>query len=190
MDYIRFVLIWHLAFDARNKLMWLASIEMNLYAHFLFIHRMAEVGKLVIPKLNEKYATGQFFLHRVFGYRGVILFPWRAKIYDRNTYAAGYGDSANESSLASKTEISSTKGTATNDEEGTTTNSNSVESQSEQVTRKIDSVEVDTTRNDGRKEVSVDVQTYYQVLIDSRDCPHVVICNFSFISFTSDEFTS
>lgn len=30
------------------------------------------------------------------------------------------------------------------------------------------------TRNDNKKEVTVDVQTYYQVLIDSRDCPHVV----------------
>ena len=25
----------------------------------------------------------QFFLHRVFGYRGVVLFPWMAQVYDR-----------------------------------------------------------------------------------------------------------
>lgn len=36
------------------------------------------------PKLDGKYETGQLFLHRVFGYRGVTLFPWIAKVYDRD----------------------------------------------------------------------------------------------------------
>jgi len=26
----------------------------------------------------------QLFIHRVFGYRGVILFPWVGKVYDRD----------------------------------------------------------------------------------------------------------
>lgn len=46
--------------------------------------RLAEVGKLETPKLQGKYETGQLILHRVFGYRGVILFPWLAKVYDRD----------------------------------------------------------------------------------------------------------
>ena len=47
--------------------------------------RLAEIGRIVSPKIsNEKYDTGQFFLHRVFGYRGVTLFPWTAKVYDRD----------------------------------------------------------------------------------------------------------
>ena len=46
--------------------------------------RLAEVGKLVSPKLDGSYEVGQIFLHRVFGYRGVILFPWLAKVYDRD----------------------------------------------------------------------------------------------------------
>jgi hypothetical protein len=37
---------------------------------------LVEVGKLEIPKIQGKYDAGQLFLHRVFGYRGVILFPW------------------------------------------------------------------------------------------------------------------
>lgn len=45
---------------------------------------MSEVGKLETPKLQGKYETGQLILHRVFGYRGVILFPWLAKVYDRD----------------------------------------------------------------------------------------------------------
>ncbi|XP_043510013.1 polymerase delta-interacting protein 2 [Frieseomelitta varia] len=46
--------------------------------------RLAEVGKLETPKLQGKYETGQLILHRVFGYRGVILFPWTARVYDRD----------------------------------------------------------------------------------------------------------
>ena len=36
-------------------------------------------------KLEVKYSTGQMFLHKVFGYRGVVLIPWLANIYDRDT---------------------------------------------------------------------------------------------------------
>lgn len=34
--------------------------------------------------MDSNYDTGQMFLHRLFGYRGVILFPWLAKVYDRD----------------------------------------------------------------------------------------------------------
>ncbi|KAJ8939324.1 hypothetical protein NQ318_005685 [Aromia moschata] len=37
--------------------------------------RLAEVGRLEAPKVSGKYETGQLILHRVFGYRGVVLFP-------------------------------------------------------------------------------------------------------------------
>ena len=43
------------------------------------------VGKLGSVKLEGKYSTGQMFLHKVFGYRGVVLIPWLANIYDRDT---------------------------------------------------------------------------------------------------------
>lgn len=46
--------------------------------------RLTEVGKLETPKLQGNYETGQLILHRVFGYRGIILFPWAAKIFDRD----------------------------------------------------------------------------------------------------------
>lgn len=46
--------------------------------------RLAEVGKLEAPKTAGKYDTGQLILHKVFGYRGVILFPWLARVYDRD----------------------------------------------------------------------------------------------------------
>ena len=45
---------------------------------------MSEVGKLEAIKVGGNYDTGQMFLHKVFGYRGVVLFPWLARVYDRD----------------------------------------------------------------------------------------------------------
>lgn len=156
------------------------------------VHRLAEVGKLSIPKIHEKYETGQFFLHRVFGYRGVILFPWRAKIYDRNTYASSYTDSPTGNTSVNTNEADTSSSSSTDDVSST----NSELKQSGRSVRKIEPTEptettdADSIRNDGKKEVTVDVQTYYQVLIDSRDCPHVVNFNrfslFSFIQYDID----
>merc|ERR1739838_1180636 len=53
-------------------------------AQYTSSYRLAEVGKFGTPKLTGKYETGQLFLHRVFGYRGVVLFPWLARVYDRD----------------------------------------------------------------------------------------------------------
>ncbi|KAK6620610.1 polymerase delta-interacting protein 2 [Polyplax serrata] len=86
--------------------------------------RLAEVGKLEAPKVEGKYDTGQLFLHRVFGYRGVVLFPWLAKVYDRD------------------------------------------------VPNKRDVQSGESNINVG-KEVKGRTHTFYQVLIDSRDCPYI-----------------
>ena len=52
-----------------------------------FFYRLAEVGKLEPPKTDgNNYSGGQMFLHRLFGYRGVILFPWSARVYDRDKF--------------------------------------------------------------------------------------------------------
>ncbi|XP_046657907.1 polymerase delta-interacting protein 2-like [Daphnia pulicaria] len=90
---------------------------------------LVEVGKLEIPKIQGKYDAGQLFLHHVFGYRGVILFPWSARVYDRDI-------------LANKK------------------------------TTKTPDTDVNTSNQVGR-EVKGKNHTYYQVLIDSRDCPHI-----------------
>lgn len=52
--------------------------------YIFVIIRLIEVGQLNVPKPIEKYETGQLFFHRIFGYRGVILFPWLARVYDRD----------------------------------------------------------------------------------------------------------
>lgn len=50
------------------------------------------MGKLETPKLSGKYDTGQLILHKVFGYRGVVLFPWLARVYDRDLPQHREGD--------------------------------------------------------------------------------------------------
>nr|XP_023661038.1 polymerase delta-interacting protein 2 isoform X2 [Paramormyrops kingsleyae] len=84
------------------------------------------VGVFEAPKQHGKYETGQLFLHSVFGYRGIVLFPWHARLYDRDVTPP---------TTESKSEPPGTHGS---------------------------------------KEVKGKTHTYYQVLIDTRDCPHIV----------------
>nr|CAG4651880.1 EOG090X07J3 [Triops cancriformis] len=97
----------------------------SAYSCVKYSTRLAEVGKLGTPKLQGKYDTGQLFLHRIFGYRGVVLFPWSARVYDRDASA-----------------------------------------------KKEDPVTQTDALNVG-KDVKGKSHTYYQVLIDSRDCPYI-----------------
>lgn len=96
--------------------------------------KLAEVGKLEPIKLKGNYDTGQMFLHRVFGYRGVILFPWTARVYDR--------DMPNKRDPRDK---------LFDDGQGF-------------------GHSVSAGMN---KDVKGKTHTYYQVLIDSRDCPYI-----------------
>lgn len=63
-----------------KKLFYLAHLQQQVRCMSI---RLVEVGKLEVPKTQGKYETGQLFLHKVFGYRGVILFPWVARLYER-----------------------------------------------------------------------------------------------------------
>ncbi|XP_043076946.1 polymerase delta-interacting protein 2 isoform X2 [Puntigrus tetrazona] len=83
------------------------------------------VGVFEALKQHGKYETGQLFLHSVFGYRGIVLFPWHARLYDRDVSPAAPTDSKPDSTAH------------------------------------------------GSKEVKGKMHTYYQVLIDTRDCPHI-----------------
>ncbi|XP_028840318.1 polymerase delta-interacting protein 2-like isoform X2 [Denticeps clupeoides] len=83
------------------------------------------VGVFEAPKQHGKYETGQLFLHSVFGYRGIVLFPWHARLYDRD--------------VAPQTTESKQEPPGAH----------------------------------GSKEVKGKTHTYYQVLIDTRDCPHI-----------------
>ncbi|KAM9734167.1 polymerase delta-interacting protein 2 isoform 1-T1 [Menidia menidia] len=84
------------------------------------------VGVFEAVKQHGKYETGQLFLHSVFGYRGIVLFPWHARLYDRDI-TPPMTDSKPEPPPGAH----------------------------------------------GSKEVKGKTHTYYQVLIDTRDCPHI-----------------
>lgn len=88
--------------------------------------QLVEVGKFESPKqLGIAYDSGQLFLHKTFAYRGVVLFPWLARVYDRDVIA--------------KSE------------------DRNVEEPSTHLT----------------KEIKGKTNLYYQVLMDSRDWPHI-----------------
>lgn len=140
------------------------------------------MGKLSLPLKNqEKYETGQLFLHRVFGYRGVILFPWRAKVYDRNTYVPKT-DSTDKSKPSSATSdaddtsntLNATKAEAKHDVDSTSHTNEDAQDASGNSSGDSSDDDTMSGRRVGGKEITVNVQTFYQVLIDSRDCPHVV----------------
>lgn len=50
-------------------------------------YNLIEVGKFTPLKTNGNYDCGQFFLHQKLDYRGVILFPWVARVFNRNNKA-------------------------------------------------------------------------------------------------------
>ncbi|XP_061923902.1 polymerase delta-interacting protein 2 isoform X2 [Entelurus aequoreus] len=83
------------------------------------------VGIFEALKQHGKYETGQLFLHSVFGYRGIVLFPWHARLYDRD------------------------------------------------ITPPLSDSKPENPGAHGSKEVKGKTHTYYQVLIDTRDCPHI-----------------
>lgn len=128
--------------------MFIYLIKRNFFVLFCCI-RLAEVGKLEVPKLQGQYDTGQLFLHRVFGYRGVILFPWLARVYDR--------DLPNQTKNIAKIEEPKNNTNDSNDTNNSTNTVNTAQS-----------------NENAEKEAKGKTNTFYQVLIDSRDCPYIV----------------
>lgn len=72
--------------------------------HHVRYVRLAEVGKLGTPKLEGKYETGQLMLHKIFGYRGVILFPWTAEVFEREVPVDTKKNISDDNSSAEKEE--------------------------------------------------------------------------------------
>ncbi|KAH8310360.1 hypothetical protein KR044_000935 [Drosophila immigrans] len=161
--------------------------------------RLAEVGRLLDTK-EGKYDTGQLFLHRIFGYRGVILFPWTARVYDRDlhnpsrqtktvtTAAAGTPATCNTeaSSIIVKAGHSSNAAAPQGDVSDASAASSaawqetsSSVADAQQSTTKVGTATPIASNSSNRasavdaKEVKGKTQTFYQVLIDTRDCPHI-----------------
>lgn len=123
------------------------------------LSKLAEVGRLESPKLEGKYLTGQLFLHRIFGYRGVVLFPWFARVYDRDLHAPGKQGQTDDSSSSSSDVNKDEKGEKSSGKEKTGPT--------------VSTAPAGKNDNNTTKEVKGKVNTFYQVLIDSRDCPYI-----------------
>lgn len=120
--------------------------------------RLAEVGKFEAKQPDENYyAAGQPFLHRVFGYRGVTLFPWIAKVYD-NDLKNQCSDGTKNIGVESQKFHNSTTTTAT-------TNGGEQVTEESETSNAIPSFKLN--------QQSTRFHPYYQVLIDFRDCPFV-----------------
>jgi len=104
-------------------------------------NRVVDVGSIEAPKLTSNYETGQLFIHRVFGYRGAVLFPWTAKVYDKDAPPNSKSDESNENSPEAPSEPNEAN-TSHNQE----------------------------MRSLFKQELKGSGHTYYQVLIDSKDC--------------------
>ncbi|XP_037730758.1 polymerase delta-interacting protein 2 [Drosophila subpulchrella] len=144
--------------------------------------KLAEVGRLVEAR-DDRYETGQLFLHRIFGYRGVILFPWTARVYDRDLHNPGK-ISATTTATANpaqqhRTKEASLRVKANTSAPPTTSSAQSGDAPSSAAYQSETPAEPEGTTNMGTatqvdpKEVKGKVQTFYQVLIDTRDCPHI-----------------
>ena len=56
----------------------------NVFAGYASKPKMQQIGVLDPCKADANYNVGQTFFHKVFAYRGIILHPWTAHIFEQN----------------------------------------------------------------------------------------------------------
>ena len=93
----------------RLRLRWLGRNGRSLHCQPPVLQRLVEVGKLENPQPDERYKAGQLFLHRVFGYRGVILLPWTARVFDRDLHGGTVSVSNKEKDLIGQEQLKGLK---------------------------------------------------------------------------------
>lgn len=112
--------------------------------------RLAEVGRFKAKHSDEDiYEPGQPFIHRVFGYRGMTLFPWMARVHDwdlRKQFVDEHSVKSHSKKKKSDHESDSDAASESFSDENNSTPTSGFISQ--------------PTR----------LHPYYQVLIDARDC--------------------
>lgn len=118
----------------------------------------------LIPVLISPCCFPQLFLHSVFGYRGIVLFPWHARLYDRDI-TPPISDRWPSISRLQQTLVFGFS----------------------RVTLKclFSCSKREPPGAHGSKEVKGKTHTYYQVLIDTRDCPHIVS---PYLLLSNDDF--
>lgn len=138
--------------------------------------RLAEVGRFESKQPDENvYAPGQPFLHQIFGYRGVILFPWMARVHDidiRKQFSdegviKGTGFESHQKphrQLHSHLSYKPSRNSDNQDLNGTD-DYNQTTGNKQDIDGSIPASRMNAN--------STRFHPYYQVLIDTRDCPYV-----------------
>jgi len=126
---------------------------------------------------DQNYATGQLFLHKVFGYRGIILTPWEVKVYDRDHFA---GQSYKTGAQTTTYEGVNPNPTSGPDEENA---DQTILPPQSDVSSAYQQQKAKTTAGGGKKDTSSSSATnnnaqsrtrlYYSVLMDERDWRHI-----------------
>ncbi|XP_075261075.1 polymerase delta-interacting protein 2-like [Convolutriloba macropyga] len=104
---------------------------------------------------DSNYSTGQLFLHKVFGYRGIILTPWEVRVFDRDETLAQSYRTAPASSSKSKTDRSA----------------NTDDSLGDNILHLNGSATYHQTNKTALPQTKT--RLYYSVLMDERDWKHV-----------------
>lgn len=125
--------------------------------------KLEEVGRFEPKQLDENtYPPGQPFLHRIFGYRGVTLFPWLARVHDADLRKQ------HSNVVFSNLRTTESYSQPNNDSSKLTTSKRSNKNQESSFKPVGDNSASKFTNPDLTK-----FHPYYQVLIDARDCPYV-----------------
>lgn len=146
--------------------------------------RLAEVGKFELRSPDENcYLPGQTFLHRIFGYRGVTLFPWIARVHDidiRKQHSDGHseaGGSADGSSLSGpeshKNKNNPNGDFAKSHKQDSSSCDNKSDKEGNNNNNNGSADPINFHRSKVKTNSATQFHPYYQVLIDTRDCPFV-----------------
>ncbi|PAA77133.1 hypothetical protein BOX15_Mlig029456g2, partial [Macrostomum lignano] len=115
--------------------------------------KLEHVGCLSPVKVTERYAPGQAFVHRVFGYRGVVLASYQARLFDKSSEATSAAATA--SSASSPTTAGSADSVAAEEPQEQQADQQQQQQQQQQQKEK-----------DGRDSTPC---VWYLVLVDQRD---------------------
>lgn len=122
-------------------------------------------------------------------YRGVVLFPWSARVFDRDLHhphkpttpkitetaaAEKIGQTSTVTdAVHPKTNANAAPTASAASSASTATTANAASATNTGSTTKISATSTANNR-ESSKEVKGKVQNFYQVLIDARDCPYIV----------------
>lgn len=144
--------------------------------------RLEPIGILEPSFSNKQYETGQLFLHKVFGYRGIVISHWHVKMYDRDETPscrlARHKNSNSESSVKPQLDSTSNLSTKFGDSEESSDANKHLNLLKNQSKKDESGASLGSSPDSGATSSPKSVPQsrtclYYTVLMDQRDWRHV-----------------